>query len=595
MNPSSMISHCIRRAAFFGMASVAMAAGPEIFPVDQIRHGQSGVVYTVLSGTKIEPVRVEIRGVLKGGLGPGRDMIIGRLVDEKTKVMGAVHGMSGSPLYIDDKLAGALSRRLVGFEKDAHCGFTPTADMIDVARRGVPKTEELMTSFSVSKHSLLTPLEPMWEKPAGSAPEFLSIPLQVAGGAGGWNFLSNAIKKWFPVTVPVSGGGRSDSSRQDRLPPIRGGSALSAVLVDGDVSMAGTGTATWVEGDQVVGFGHPMFGMGPSAIPLAPAEIVSVVPSYLMPHKLANPGRITGTMDQDRLSAISGRLGPVPEMATYRIIRKHNGETRPDWEGRLVRHPLLAPQLVAIIASNALMDPQDISRQFTMRVSTRLSWKGQPDLELRAVYTGDMSGRMRALMSEMFPVQILYSQFREILELTHVEMNVETLQKGVLWQLVQLDVEQQRVRVGDSIQVRVIMENDEGKREEKTIKWSPPEELAGETIQLMARGGASLDFSNRINKQLARTSEPAEAIRLLNASFREDAVYLRASRTARGIQQGSSVQTDLPHSIFKVAASQQHPDRSVIADQRIYKETLIPVEGTASGKVVQTLKIEPKR
>ncbi|MDR1146932.1 MAG: sporulation protein SpoOM, partial [Verrucomicrobiales bacterium] len=360
-------------------AGFSFAALPPILPVSELTPGMRGKTLTVMQGTEIVELETEILGVWKNALAPGKDLIVARLVDEKTKLTGAVHGMSGSPLYIDGKLVGALSRRLGMFEKDGHCGFTPIEDMLDVGKRMAADDDLKPFPWSAGQDGTLTPQV----KPAG---DYLALPLSISG----WNErLRELLEPLFPADglfVPLAGGGAAAGAVEGA--PIAPGSPLAVVLMSGDIDVAGTGTVTAVDDDEVLAFGHPMLGVGAVEFPFARAEIISTLPSYYYPHKISNTGQLAGTLKQDRLSAVAGNLGKLPALAAYEIQRKHNGERRPTWRGQMVKDYRLAPMLVLILAAVALDGGQDYSYHATLRLKGEIVFEGLPPVKLDGIYSG---------------------------------------------------------------------------------------------------------------------------------------------------------------------------------------------------------------
>lgn len=578
--------------ALAGWASAGEAPFP-VFPLEEIRPGLRGVVKTVFQGSEVEDVQVEIRGVLEGAIAPGRSLIIGRLIDEKTEVSGAVHGMSGSPLYINGKLAGALSRRLMLFEKDGHCGFTPVEDMVDVARRGEP---EHPSAGSWNPHPFQTGFQQMVAAGAAGI-QRLSIPLSLTGGSQQWQLMHQQVREWFPGLLPVAGGARrsAQSSVRSELPLPEAGSALSVVLMDGTMTLAATGTTTWVDGDQVVGFGHPMFGLGPTDFPIAPAEIVSVVPSYLMPHKLSNAGSMAGTLTQDRLSAVSGQLGPLPSLASYRVERAHQHQDRQTWEGRLIKHPLLVPQLVTILMINAMMDEQDSSRLFTLNVRSTIIFDGLPTYQRESIYSGGWMDRLTAVMNETAPLSRLYGRFREELELLEVRIEVDSFEQGQVWEILSLTVPQTTVSVSESLPVRIHLQNDNGEEQIQMIDWTPPEELSGKSVQLEAVSGRDRNREDLFSRKPTRTLNPADSIALLNQSYGNDRIYLRAVLPATGFQAGRSLQSGLPYGVNQVTGDFEGATSRQFMEPVTGGETSIRVEGTVAGRDAVRLTLEPAR
>ncbi len=545
-------------------------SAPDIFPLSEIRPGMKGTVYTVMQGSEVVPLEAEILGILEGGLGPGRDMIIGKLIDEKTKLTGAVHGMSGSPLMIDGKLVGALSRRLGAFEKDGHCGFTPAADMQDVSRRGDDHSSSMQLS-------------------AMDATQFL-VPLMVSGGANHWQSLEGQMKEWFPGAIPVAGG--HTGTGEKTLPALKAGSPLAVVLMDGDISIAGTGTVTWVEGDQVVGFGHPMFGLGPIELPIAPAEIITVLPSYLRPFKIANAGKINGTLDQDRLSAVSGRIGPIPEMATYQINRKHNHESRPTWQGRMVKHHMLAPQLISLLAANAMMDAQDMSGDFSMRATTTVKFKGLDDYVMTGYYSGNQMDRLVGALDQLLPLSKVMGRYGRQMELESVRFDVETVESQHKWVLSLMDVEDSEVAVGETLPLLIEMLNEAGEVKRIRTSWSPPEELRGKRVTLECVSGLNLNFNRQNTGDVLAGESPQSALEFLKLRFENDRLYVRGVLNDTGLLKAGQLQVGLPHAIDQTARGNSSLNTSLSSDRLVYGQQSIPVEGMVIGIQTQTVQVK---
>ncbi|MEM6884027.1 MAG: SpoIVB peptidase S55 domain-containing protein [Verrucomicrobiota bacterium] len=566
MRPLQRISALILLSSVLAVS--ALHAVPEIFPLSEIKPGMKGTVYTVMRGSEVVPIETEILGVLEGGIAPGRHMIIGKLVDEKTELTGAVHGMSGSPLMIDGKLVGALSRRLMLFEKDGHCGFTPAEDMVDVSRRG----HDDASGIRLPENSRF------------------SMPLAVSGGANNWGVLEEKIKEWFPGAVPVAGGQAGKQSKE--LPPLEAGSPLAVVLMDGDITMAGTGTVTWVEGNQVVGFGHPMFGLGQIEFPIAPAEIITVLPSYMMPHKISNAGMINGTLDQDRLSAVSGRIGPIPDMATYRIRRRHNNESRPIWQGRMVKHHLIAPQLISVLASNAMMDEQDFSGEFTMRSKTTVKFAGYDDYVMEGVYSGSQMDRLLAIFDQLLPLMRIMGQFEQQLELESVFFDVETIESHNNWVITSLDTESDEVKVGEKLNLIVELRNDKGEAKQIRSFWNPPEELRGQRLTLECISGLNLNAMHQNSSAVLAGDDPAAALLQLKSRYLHDTIYIRGSMRSTALLKSGQLQSGLPHTVYSVARENPWPDTAQIAQRIVYAEERIELDGMVSGVKSKTVMVK---
>src|SRR5438105_2884703 len=311
----------------------------EIFKSSDLRPGMKGTAWTVFQGTQPESVPVEIIGLWKNAWGPKQDIILAKLGGkaQRTNVAG---GMSGSPVYIDGKLVGAIALRLSIFSPDAICGITPIELMLEIndfdqsrpmdartpdkvaARREVsvpgsllaqavaagaapnlPRQAPLMTPietplvFSSFHENVLTEFGPLFQQLGISA---------VQGGASGALYTTKPAPDW-----------------KDSLKP---GEAVAGVLVSGDMSITGLGTVTYNDGKRVLAFGHPFFNLGPMDMPMSKGEVLMVLSSAFQPNKFANATEIVGALHQDRHSGIMGVLGEETKMIPVTVAVRSFGE-----------------------------------------------------------------------------------------------------------------------------------------------------------------------------------------------------------------------------------------------------------------------------
>ena len=305
----------------------SVAAG--VFPLDQVHRGLRGVAYTVFEGTQPEAMEVEILGILHNAIGPGQDMILARLVGAKPEYTGVVAGMSGSPVYIDGKLLGALSYRIGQFSKEPIAGITPIAQMFQV--RDQPAAPAIGTSLASADH----PENPAHSAASGATPvadsatvQPIETPLVFTG------FSPEAIKLWQD-NLPSAGltamsGIGGGSSTQAQPEPIVPGSAISAVLVRGDLDISATCTVTYIDAKQLLACGHPITQYGPVAMPMTKAEVLATLASPLNAFKIINTTETVGSFTQDRQSAIGGLLGATARMipVSVSIGRESPGNVR---------------------------------------------------------------------------------------------------------------------------------------------------------------------------------------------------------------------------------------------------------------------------
>jgi hypothetical protein len=269
--------------------SAAQPHNAPLIKLDDLQPGMKGEVWTVFKGSNPEPFGVQVTGILRNALGPGKSMILCELTDERVQSMGAVAGMSGSPLYIDGKLAGVLAYQIQRFETVRYAGFTPINDMLEISALPAGRDTFAPTPIPIkggrnarsgSLSTGVTPLSPAFSV-GGLSPEVSAL-------------LGNQFQ---PLGLSInalggSDGGDSGSEISDltALPSLQPGGVVAVALAVGDITIAGTGTVSHVDGNRVLAFGHPMMSLGATELPMASAEVVTILPSQLNSIKVSNTG-----------------------------------------------------------------------------------------------------------------------------------------------------------------------------------------------------------------------------------------------------------------------------------------------------------------
>src|ERR1041385_4644248 len=318
----------------------------ETISVDQIHPGMKGVAYTVFQGTKPEPMNFEVLGVLKNANGPKGDIILIRLVGEKVEYTGVVAGMSGSPVYIDGKLAGALAFRIGEFSKEPIVGVTPIADMLEInALDKSPAVEASATKPAVANAAGKTAETGSPANPFDSVQSFaqylkpIETPLVFNG------FSEEAVREFAPQfaaagIVPVMGAGSVSEAKQPE--PLEAGSAVSAILVRGDMDIAATCTVTYIDPQRLLACGHPLLQFGSVDLPMNKAEVLATLPSPLNAFKIVNTTERAGVFVQDRHTGILGVFGKQPDMIPV-TLTIHGGNSTKEFHYEVLNNPRLSP------------------------------------------------------------------------------------------------------------------------------------------------------------------------------------------------------------------------------------------------------------
>ncbi len=488
------------------LASLALAqpADAPIFPLDELKAGQRGEVWTVFRGTQPEPFSVVVTGVLRNALGPGKSLIVCELTDERVQKMGAVAGMSGSPLYIDGRLVGALSYQIQRFETVRHAGFTPAADLDEVRAKAAaapPKLAAVETAHpapggleaaasDLLPASALRPLQPVFTLGGLSpvvadlfAPRFAALGLH-AFALGGSTQSGTASSAPSPADLPATPSGPA--------PTLRPGGAVAVALATGDVTLAGTGTVSRVQGNQITAFGHPMLSLGEVALPMCAAEILTILPSQMQSVKLSNTGAVLGTITQDRLSAVSGTLGAGPAMIAVEVtVQPLRGPPR-TLRYHVARQQQLTPTIVAAGLSQAIVGSNDGGLANGFRLRSNIEFPAASALAFQTVYSGPQ-GFVQGL-NEF--VQGLAANLQNPYAKTfpdRVAFTIEPLEQNPAVTLEQFRLSRTRAAGGTTVQATLAWRDWQGAAHVDVIDLPLDRAWVGKQLEVILAPGRALD------------------------------------------------------------------------------------------------------
>jgi len=460
----------------------------ELMPLSDVKAGQHGEVWTVFQGSRPEPFSVEVAGVVLNALGPGKSIILCKLTDPRVQDMGAVAGMSGSPLYIDGKFAGALSYQMQRFETVHFAGFTPAADMAEVGDRvgtGAPAGQAAGP-----------------EEPAGPAadagPAFRAMkPVFALGGVSPRTASIMAPQFEALGLSVVAMGGSSQAGQQTAPqaaanPALEPGDAVSVALTTGDITLAGTGTVSRVDGDRIIAFGHPMLGLGDVQLPMCAADVVAILPSTYESFKVANVGPVIGCISQDRLSAVSGLLGPGPAMTDVEVVAKAGGSPERTIHFQVVREKRIEPMILLTGVVEGVFGSNESQPAEGFRVRTTVNFSPTQQISREAVYAGQQGfllGMFEFLMGLSAELQ---NPFEKALP-TSVQFRIEPLEDNPAVTIEQFLVSRTIVRAGETFQVTLGWRNFQGAEDSSTVSIPVDPSWTGKTLEVIVAPGRVLD------------------------------------------------------------------------------------------------------
>jgi hypothetical protein len=549
------------------LATGQAAAAVDLLPADALRPGMKGTARTVFEGNQIEEFGVEILGVLKNAIGPQQDLILARLRGTHVEYTGVVSGMSGSPVYVDGKLIGAVSYRLGPFGKEAIAGITPIADMLrvgpgakDAVRRAAAAPDLLGRFLASAAGAPGEPLAPSpapsgWPGPAAAAADLRPIgtPLVCSGCE------PSVLRYYAPIfesrgLEPASGGGAS--SGEPATMPLDPGTAIGGALVTGDLSLTGIGTLTYVDGGRVFAFGHPLLGAGPLEMPMVQAQILATFPSEAASFKIANATAPIGTILGDGLTAIMGEVGRVTPMIPVTVKVSAPGAGRV-FHYDVLRHRAWSPVMVALVTANSLMRTTDFDAAATLAVRYRIDLEGYPELRVGDLYASSSPAQpahIEAANDAGGLFNLLYNNRFEEPRVRAVEVEADLLPPNRLAAVTSLRASAPAVRPGEPFTVTAGLTAFRGDEREVAFEVRLPEDTTPGETEIIVGGGPVVEGIDRriLERQAAQAGGLRDLMRLVARSKKADGLYLRVSRRSPSAIVKSDILPDLPLSIFSV-------------------------------------------
>ena len=473
----------------------------EILPIDKIRPGMRGYgISDMGDGRGVQRFDVEIIGVLQR-YAPRQDLVLARVSGAGLEKSGIIAGMSGSPIYVEDKLVGALAYGWP-FSKDPICGITPIQSMLDIrhAPAGPPvPIAGANASAAVSTQTLLSAfttghfrehLEPMLEVLRPHPAETLlplPLPVSVAGLTPGGIFHRMAEAAGW-MTAP-SGAAPSAGKSGGGLEPLRPGSAVATELLSGDMDLSATGTVTWVEGNSVLAFGHPFLSMGPVSMPMAEANVLTVLPSVYRSFKFAATGPVLGSITQDRSTGILGTFGTNAPLVPI-TVRISSPDVAPQtYHFQAVHNSMLTPILTALAIDNVVTTLEKRTGERTLVWKSSIRTPGRT-VRWNSVFSG-LAAREEAVTS--LALLTNYLMANEFHDLTILGVDVEISHSDRLQsaRIVHVEAQKERVRPGDEVPVWVDLADFRGSNRRVVMNLKVPEDTPPGPLSVFVGDGSA--------------------------------------------------------------------------------------------------------
>jgi hypothetical protein len=492
--------------------STAAHASTSTMPFSQVRKGMHGYGETVFDGTKLERFDVEITGVLQN-IAPGQDLILAKVSGPVVDRAGVIAGMSGSPIYIDGKVIGALAYSWQ-FAKEAIAGITPIDEMLKIAEvDGGPAGALVAATPRMSGGEFLQALidhktgekfEMMMSSLAGASPASsvagakpIAVPLSMSSFAP--DTLGRFGKYLDPMGfMPVPAGAASTSTAKINTTASKefaAGDAIGAVLLTGDFNVAATGTVTYIDGDHVYAFGHPFLDMGQVAFPMAKSEIVGVLPSLASSFKFANTGNVVGAFRQDRAVGIMGVMGEKADMIPVDLEVEGSGPVK-KYHVDVLRHSQLTPLILAMAADTVVANSQRAAGERTVMLESEIKLKGFSEpITLREGWAGAQARQAIPSYIAVVAGYVMSNEFHAA-DIESVKIHFRHTDDLKIAKILEASLEMPdkgRIHAGDVVKVRAVLKPYRGEAFVDTFDVTIPDDQAAGTAYLLVGSGSVLN------------------------------------------------------------------------------------------------------
>jgi len=586
--------------------------------VKDIRPGMVGIGRTVFDGTHVEEFRANIIGVLENVIGTHRSLILARLEGGPLANTGVIAGMSGSPVYVEGRLVGAVSYALGAFSKEPIAGITPIAEMTDSTTfsDARPPGARVKVDYPLTRDSLTAAFRKAlnFNRPFAER----ANDAQLTGGSAVAGIIGNQLGTLLrPIATPLvmSGfepdladmfggafrdqgfiptGGSGAGIHAGEMPfegPLKPGDAIGVMLVSGDLQLGGTGTVTHIDGDRVYAFGHPMYNLGPTEYPMTRAYVYTVLPSLFSSMKLSSTGDVIGTFLQDRATAIAGRLGPGPRTIPITISLESDRAPKQTFHFGVVNDQLFGPLMTYASILNTLgsYERQFGSATFSVRGTAKV--KRHDNIAFNNLYSGDQASTGAAAYV-VAPITYLMGNDYEKVDLEGVDVTFATTEEPKTATLERVWLDDPRPRAGRTVPLKVLFRTYRGDEVVRTLPIDIPANASG-GLSILVSDGARLGLTEQREVRTPQPRSVDQMIKALNKARRNNTLYVKLLGSDAGAVVNGELLSSLPPSVLGVLEGDRNGGNFNPLHSATIAEWELPTEHAVAGSRTLTITVSP--
>ena len=590
-----------------------LPAATTSFPIDELKPGMVGIGRTVFQGDRLEDFKVHILGVLRNVIGPRRNLILAKLEGGPLADTGVIAGMSGSPVYIDGRLVGAVSYSLGQFSKEPIAGITPIDEMVEATAQSVARrpATRVALQMPLSPENMRESLRQAfsWMRPFAENPNDVQVfgtgldasvgtmlrPIATPITIGGFDAsvidpVVTAFREQGFLPMMAGAGGQTTPAPSNG--PLRPGDPVGVALVTGDLEFGATGTVTEVDGNRVYAFGHPFYGLGPTQFPMTRAYVHTILPSLFSSSKLASTGEIIGTVQQDRATAIAGTLGTGPTLIPINLKLTSDRGTTKTFKMSVVNDQLFTPLLAYVSILNTLSsyERQNGAASYAVRGSATVKKYGKIDFE--DLFSGDTPS-IGAATYVVGPINFLLRNAFEDVDIEGLDLEIDASEQAKTATLERVWIDGNRPKPGTTVTLKALMRTYRGEEITRSVPVEIPANARG-SVSIMVADGSRLSQmeARELQLQPLQTRDLPQMIRVLNQARKNNRLYVRlVTPDAGAVVRGESL-SSLPPSVLSVMESDRNGGSFRPIGAALLGQWEITTDHAVSGSRTLTLSLD---
>jgi hypothetical protein len=604
------------------LALASLPASAPYMPIDEVKPGMVGIGKTVFEGTRIDEFKVQVLGVLRNAAGPQRTMVLARLEGGPLAGAGVIAGMSGSPVYIDGRLVGAVAYSVGSFAKEPLAGITPIAEMIEAVDTpgGRLVRPPDVSAGLVSRDAVmgvlrraLPRLRPFADRPddvrwlsglsgtladggLGMQLRPIETPLVLSGFSDDIRGeIAEAFRPggFLPVTgMDSNRPDRAATSRQPRA-PLQPGDAVGVELITGDFSFAATGTVTEVAGGRVYAFGHPFYNLGPTRFPMTRAYVHALLPSLLTSSKITTTGEVIGTFLQDRATALGGTLDEGPSLIPVSVVMEGARTPRRAFKLGVVRDQLLTPLLAYAVVANIVVSHERSLGAATFTVKGSATVRGHDTIVFDDVFVGDSAATDAAASIAAPLLSLLGNEFEEV-EIGSLDLQITPSERQQSTTIERAWIDTDRPRAGKTTALRILLRNYRGDEETRTVPIEIPARATG-TLTLLVSDASHLTQWEQREMRPPKPWTVDQVLREINRTRRGNRLYVRLVGGVPGALVNGEQFPALPPSVLAVYEADRNSGSFSPLRNALLGEWEIATGVAVLGSRQLTFSVDPER